>query len=131
MLCHHHFLKFQGPLRLLASGGSSSDLYQGICNIANHFHLRLIQLIDVSRAHINVNNINLSFRIPLCRRILYDVIAHRDDQICLFHDLILVILLGDTDGPHGIWIVKGNDTLCHHGIDHRNFQLGGKLRQFF
>ena len=130
MLLNHHPLDFQGTVRFLASGGSSSDLYQGICNIANHFHLRLIQLIDMSRAHINMNDINLSFRIPLGRRVFYDIIAHRDDQVCLFHDLVLIILLGDAYGPHGIWIVKRDHALCHHGIDDRNLQLCGKLCQF-
>ena len=130
MLLSHHLRDFQGTLRFLASGGSSSNLYQGICNIPYHFHLRLIQLIDMSRAHINVNNINLSFRIPLGRRVFYDIIAHSDNQVCFFHDLVLIILLWDAYGPYRIRIVKRDHALCHHGIDDRNLQLCGKLCQF-
>ena len=130
MLCHHHFLKFQGPLRLLASGGSSSDLYQGIGDVTHHFYLWLIQLINVGRAHIHMDNINFSLRIPLGRRILHNIITYRNHQISLFHNLILVILLRDADGPHGIRIIKRDYAFCHHRIDHRNLQLGGKLCQF-
>ena len=57
-----------------------------------------------------MENLMLSAFVPFSRGKFHNVIANGNYQICFIQDFILVILLGDSDGPHGIFIFVGNDS---------------------
>ena len=70
-------------------------------------------------------------QMPFGRGVFDDVVADGDDQAGLFEDFRLIVIHGNADGPHGIFVVKGNGTFGHHGVDDRQFEFFGKGRQLF
>ena len=67
-----------------------------------------------------MDDLDFAFRVPFGRGIFHDVVADSDDQIRFLQDLVLIIFLRDSNGPHGIFVIQWDDALGHHGVDGRN-----------
>ena len=76
-----------------------------------------------------MDNLVVLSAVPLRRRELHDIVSHSDNQITVIQHDVLEIPLGNAHSSHRIPVVHGDDALCHHGIDDRNFQLLRKLCQ--
>ena len=120
VLLHHFLLQLQELHRLPLRLAAVLDLLQGIGNIADDLRLRLEELIDMGGAGINMDDGMAALCIPFPRRKLHDVVPDRNHQIRHVDNFILIVLLGNADCPHGIFVGIGNDALRHHGIDRRN-----------
>ena len=85
----------------------------------------------MSRPLVDMNDLMLSTCIPFSRSKFDNIIADCNHKVGHIQNLVLIILLWNTDRPHGVFIIIRNDSLCHHGIHDRNFQFIRKAGQCF
>ena len=124
---HHHIFNLQRFLRFRTAAAAIQDIIQRIADVANYLDGCLIVFVDMGRTAVNMDDGFIFPGVPFLGSIFHQIVADSNDDIGFFQDFILIILLRNTDGPHGIFAVKRNDTFCHHGMYHRNFQFFGKV----
>ena len=128
---YHFLFQIKNFFRLFLFLTAELYLLQRIGNISDYLYLRLIKHVDMSRPLVDMNDLMLSTCIPFSRSKFDNIIADCNHKVCHIQNLVLIILLWNTDRPHGVFIIIRNDSLCHHGIYHRNFQFIRKAGQCF
>lgn len=88
----------------------------------------LIVFVDVRGHGIDVQNGRFARRVDALGRVFHDVIAHADEQICIFQHAVGIVLLRNADRPKGIGAGVGNHALGHHRVDDGDVQRFGHLR---
>ena len=124
---HHHIFNLQGFPWFCTAAAAVGDIIQRIADISHYLDSCLVILVNMSRAAVDMNDGLVFSGVPLLGSILHQIVADSNDDIGFFQDFVLIILLRNADGPHGILAVKRNDTFCHHGMYHRNFQFFRKV----
>ena len=128
---YHFLFQIKNFFRLFLFLTAELYLLQRIGNISDHLYLRLIKHVDMSRPLVDMNDLMLSTCIPFSRSKFDNIIADCNHKVCHIQNLVLIILLWNTDRPHGVFIIIRNDSLCHHGIHDRNFQFIRKAGKRF
>ena len=128
---YHFLFQIKNFFRLFLFLTAELYLLQRIGNISDYLYLRLIKHVDMSRPLVDMNDLMLSTCIPFSRSKFDNIIADCNHKVCHIQNLILIILLWNTDRPHGVFIIIRNDSLCHHGIHDRNFQFIRKAGKRF
>ena len=124
-----HFLtEIEELFRFSQAGGFGHDAFQRVGDVADDFDFRLVVLVDIGRHGVDVDDVGIG-QMPFGRGIFDDVIADGDDQAGFFQHLGLIVVHGDADGPHGIFIVKGDGAFGHHGIDDGELQFFCESRE--
>ena len=85
----------------------------------------------MGRPLVDMNDLMLSTCIPFSRSKFDNIIADCNHKVCHIQNLVLIILLWNTDRPHGVFVIIRNDSLRHHGIHDRNFQFIRKAGKRF
>ena len=122
----HLFPNGKCGLWLRCTAAAAGNPVKRIGDIADYFNLRLIILIDVCGTLINMYNGFRHVWVPFLRRVFNQIITDRKNQICVSQNLVLIILLRNADRPHGVRIIEWDNSLAHHGIDNRDFQVVGE-----
>ena len=126
----HLLADIQELFRFSQAGGFGHDAFQRVGDVADDFDFGLIVLVDIGRHGVDVDDVGIG-QMPFGRGVFDDVIADGDDQAGLFQHFRLVVVHRDADGPHGIFVVKGNGTFGHHRVDDRELQFFRKGRELF
>src|SRR4030065_332575 len=85
--------------------------------IPNHFHRGIEVLIRLRRHEIDVQDNLVQVSVPYERGILYDIIAHGDDQISLINSAIHGGMPVNPRGKEAVFTVVGYDSFSHLGMN--------------
>ena len=122
VVCSHLLADVQSPFRILGAGAKLAQLLQRGGNVSDHFLDGLVEFIDVVRRFVNMDNGLVAGGILLGGSVFHNVVTNGNDKVSLVHDVVLAILLGNTDAPHRIRVIARDDALGHHGAHHRNLR---------
>ena len=122
VLVHHGLAQLECKFRFAVPVGAAQDLVDALGDITHHFHGGLIPLVHICRGAVDVQDGFVCTCPPLGGGALHDVVADGDDKIRTVEHLIYIVLLGDADGPQAVFVIHGDDALCHHGVHHRDVQ---------
>ena len=116
------------PGRLLLRLQQLSEACERGIDFTVYLYLALVVLTDIRLPVRDMHDTVIPLRVPFRRLQLHQIIADADDEIRLLEQPVDIIPLWDTDGHHGVAIVRRNDALRHHGVHDRNMQLLRKRR---